>query len=314
MTRARQQLYLIWARDYGMKRPKKVSPFVLEALNLARAPEATRRLSALEEIRRYAPRSDSLVRPPAVRETGSIVLSFLQVDHYLTCPLMYKYHHVMRIPVLPHHNLVYGRVLHGMIHLYLKNKQAGIDTSEAEFIRLFRDRWINEGFLSREHEEQRRAEGEKALRRFFQREEKTDVVPWMLEKNFRWSKEEMRFTGRWDRVDREDRGAVIIDFKSGGVKNQFEADKRTRESLQMDIYAFSFRQSYTVPLVETRLHFLGSDIVGHARKSDKDLRRSEEKILEAEAGITRGDFEAKPDWQHCNFCSFKSICPSSFAF
>ncbi len=314
MTRAKQQLYLIWARDYGMKRPKKVSPFVLEALNLARAPEAARRLSALEEIRRYAPRSSSAIRPSIVSEKTPIVLSFLQVDHYLTCPLMYKYHHVMRIPVLPHHNLVYGRVLHGMIHLYLKNKQAGIEPSEEDFIRLYRDRWINEGFLSREHEEQRRTEGERALRRFFQREEKSAVAPWMLEKNFRWSLGDIRFAGRWDRVDREDEGAVIIDFKAGAVKNQREADKRTRESLQMDLYALSFLRSYKIPLLETRLHFLESDIIGHARKTDGELRRAEDRIREAQAGIMAEDFAAKPDWNHCNFCAFKSICPSSFAF
>ena len=54
MTRARRALYLTWARDYGVRRLKKVSPFVLEALDVPKMPEDVLRASVLEEIRRYA--------------------------------------------------------------------------------------------------------------------------------------------------------------------------------------------------------------------------------------------------------------------
>jgi DNA helicase-2/ATP-dependent DNA helicase PcrA len=39
-----------------------------------------------------------------------------------------------------------------------------------------------------------------------------------------------------------------------------------------------------------------------------------EKIKEAEAGIRAQDYEAKPDWHNCNFCDFRTICPSSYAY
>ena len=67
MTRARRALYMTWARDYGTKRFKMVSPFVLEALDIPKMPEDVLKASVLEEIRRYAlatarPRTAAAVR------------------------------------------------------------------------------------------------------------------------------------------------------------------------------------------------------------------------------------------------------------
>lgn len=314
MTRAKKILYLTWARDYGLRRMKKVSPFVLEALNLTMPPEDTFRSSALEEIRRYAPRESMPSRSPGVKEGGVLSLSFFRLDDYLTCPQKYKFRHIMHIPVLPHHNLVFGRTLHNAIHHYFRNKISGKKISEDELIREYEDRWLNEGFLSREHEEMRKKEGEKALRLFYDREESSSRLPSLIEKDFRWFHKDVKFTGRWDRIDLTDEGAVIVDFKASRVKDQKEADKRTRDSLQMDLYALSFARTHEEALFETRLHFLESDIIGHAQKGEKEIGRALEKIEEAREGITGQDFKAKPDWHNCNACEFKTICPDSYAY
>jgi len=314
MTRAKKLLYLVWAKDYGVKRQKKVSPFVLEALDLPKSPEETLRSSSLEEIERYAPRSSAPVRGLKVRETEILNLSFFQVDDYLKCPLKYKYRHVVRIPVLPHHNLVYGRVMHSMIHYYLKKRMAGSSISIEEFIKEFHTHWVNEGYLSREHEEMRKKEGEKALRSFYLREEAAGKLPLFLEKSFRWHHERVQFRGRWDRVDSAGSGAVVIDFKATSVKDQTEADKRARHSLQMDLYALSFEKTQDLTLVETQLHFLESNIIGHAVKGEKERQKAMDSIHEVEAGIRAKDFTAKPDWHNCNLCEFKTICPDSYAY
>jgi DNA helicase-2/ATP-dependent DNA helicase PcrA len=314
MTRARKLLYLTWARDYGLKRLKKVSPFVLEAFDLAKMPDEFFKTSALEEIRRYAEPASKPAIIPAVREKGVVLLSYFQVEDYLTCPLKYRYRHIMRIPVLPHHNLVFGRVLHSTIHFYLKERMSGKRIKEEELLKEYEDRWINEGFLSREHEEMRKKGGEKALLQFYRREEGSGKVPGLLEKNFRWQLDDIKFIGRWDRIDYIEEGAVIIDFKATEVKDQKEADKKTRDSLQMDLYALSFARTQDVPLLETRLYFLESDIVGHAQKKEKELERTVEKIKEVKTGILSQDYRAKPDWHNCSFCEFRTICPDSYAY
>jgi DNA helicase-2/ATP-dependent DNA helicase PcrA len=314
MTRAKKLLYLVWSKDYGLKRPKKVSPFVLEALDIPRAPEETIRTSALEEIKRYAPSFSQNIPPVKVKEGGFLKLSFFRVNDYLICPLKFKYKHVMRIPRLPHHNLVYGRVLHNTIHFYLKHRMSEKTIDEEELIKEYFECWINEGFLSREHEEMRKKDGEKALRLFYRRQESSEVVPLYLEKEFRWQHDKVKFTGRWDRIDSLDMGAVIIDYKATRVKDQKEANKRTRESLQMDLYALSFAKTQDLPLLETQLYFLESDIIGHAEKGQKEQERAMQRIEAAESGIKREDYRAKPDWHNCNFCDFKTICPDSYAY
>ncbi len=317
MTRAKQFLNLTWARDYGLKRLKKVSPFVLEALDLARIPEDMQQSSALEEIKRYGTVQSKPEAKPGtgIHESGvpaPLKLSHYLVDDYLTCPLKYRYRHIVKIPVPAHYNLVYGRVLHGTLHFYLQQRMNGKDPPLQDILREYEHRWINEGFLSREHEDMKKRAGEQAIRRFFKREQAADQPPKFLEKTFKWQEGGIRFAGRWDRVDILPEGAVIIDFKATETKNQEEADKKARSSLQMDVYALSFLKTQEVPLLETRLCFLESDRVGRARKGDKEIQRAWAKIQEAEKGIRSQNFQAKPEWHNCSYCEFKNICPSSY--
>ena len=131
---------------------------------------------------------------------------------------------------------------------------------------------------------------------------------------FKWQAKKVRFVGRWDRVDLTEAGAVIVDFKASDVKDQKEADRRTAASLQMDLYALAFARTQPGPLLETRLHFLESDVVGRAAKGEKEMNRALEKIGEAEEGIRARNFEARPDWRNCSYCEFRTICPFTYAY
>ncbi|MEN6561845.1 MAG: ATP-dependent DNA helicase [Acidobacteriota bacterium] len=314
MTRARRALYMTWARDYGTKRFKRISPFILEALDIPKMPEDVLKASVLEEIRRYALAAGRPAAPASVRPSGTPRLSFVRIEDYLLCPLKYKFRHDMRVPILPHHAIVFGRVLHGVVYDYLKKRMHGRAVTIEDVLNDYRASWVNEGFLSREHEELRKAAGEKALRLFFEREEGSGRRPAFLERPFRWQERGLRFSGRFDRVDFEDAGAVIIDYKTAEVASRKEADRAAADSLQMDVYALSFLKTEGMAPAETRLHFLESDIVGRAAKGPQELARAAEKIREAAEGIKAGDFGARPDWHSCSACEFKTICPSSFAY
>jgi DNA helicase-2/ATP-dependent DNA helicase PcrA len=191
---------------------------------------------------------------------------------------------------------------------------AGEKVGERELLKDYENLWVNEGFLSREHEELRKKAGRLALIRFCHREEASGLKPAFLEKSFKWQQDKVRFTGRWDRIDIQEGKAVIIDFKATEVKTQKEADKRTVNSLQMDLYALSFVKTQKTPLLETRLHFLESDHVGRAGKGEKEMKRAWEKIGEAEQGIRVRDFSARPDFHSCFYCEYKTICPSTYAY
>jgi DNA helicase-2/ATP-dependent DNA helicase PcrA len=314
MTRAKRFLYLTWARDYGLKRLKKVSPFVLEALDIPELPDEVERSSAMEEIRRYALGSVGERVLPELKVRDLLTLSYFKVEDYLVCPLKYRFRHVWKIPSPPHHTIVFGRVLHLAIHSYLKKKMAGKTVTESQLLEDYESLWINEGFLSREHEELRKKAGRLALERFFRREETAGWQPAFLEKSFKWQRGRIRFIGRWDRIDIRDGGAVIIDFKATEVRDQKEADKRAAESLQMDLYALSFTKTQREPVLETRLYFLESDIIGRAAKGESEMKRAWDRIEEAEAGLRAQNFEARPDWHNCSYCEFRTICPYTYGY
>ena len=210
MTRARDELILSHAADYGGARARRVSPFVLEALDLPAAAGAAGAgaaepapLDRLATFAGVAEPADALRGP--IEEPLS--LSFYQVDDYLTCPLKYKFAHVLRVPLAPHHAIIYGAALHKAVQFFHHRHARGQVMSEAELIEVFEAAWTNDGFVSREHEEARLAAGRAALRRFREAQLAPDaVIPTYVEREFSFTLDGDRVRGRWDRVDVEPAG------------------------------------------------------------------------------------------------------------
>jgi DNA helicase II / ATP-dependent DNA helicase PcrA len=312
MTRAQNELYLTSATDYGGLRPRKVSRFVLEALDLPRVDPEVVRVSAAQAVERHAPPVDAgpptLLLPPA---EDPLPLSFRQVDDYATCPYKYRYIHVLHIPVLRDHRVTYGAALHEAVREYNRRKARHQPVTADNLIAAFERSWVNEGFLSREHEDQRMEAGRDVLRRFFVHQEKSGTVPTFVEREFRFPLGSVLLRGRWDRVDLRGTEVVIIDFKSTDVRTQDNADRRARESEQLAIYALAYREVFGRLPDRVELHFLGGEIlVGSARKDDKDLDEVRKTIVRAASGIRAQRFVALPDpYRTCPYCAFNQICP-----
>jgi DNA helicase-2/ATP-dependent DNA helicase PcrA len=353
MTRARDELVLSHAADYGGARARRVSPFVLEALDLPAAsatPGAGARATRPEERLAGFASTDLPVEAARGPITEPLSLSFYQVDDYLTCPRKYQYAHVLRVPLAPHHAIVYGAALHKAVQLFHHRHARGHVMSEEELDEVLESAWSNEGFVSREHEEARRAAGRAALRRF--REEQLQpgaVIPAYVEREFSFQIDGDRVRGRWDRVDIEPAGAdadadgtagpdvlpgdgsasadvisptlgimgrervTITDYKSSDVRDPARARQRARDSLQLQIYAMGY-EALTGRLPDAiALHFLESGLVGKVAVDPKRLARARERIRTAAAGIRARDYTPHPDQLACTWCAFRDICPASVA-
>jgi len=308
MTRAKENLFLTSARDYGGKRPRKVSQFVLEALDMPVIKEVSK-TSALEKIKRNLPSPPAVVSKRRFSSDDILNLSYFQIDDYLSCPLKYKYVHILRVPILPHHTVVYGRAMHIAVGYYYQKKMQGRRITKEELLRHFDSAFVNEGFLTRQHEELVREQGRKALSLFFDKEEEAKKLPAYIEKRFSFLLGRDKISGRWDRIDMDKDGAAIIDFKSSKVANQEQADKRTKESLQLSIYALAYKNIFGKIPDRVGLYFLETGLLGSYSHSESDLERTIEKIKQASEGIRAGDFAAKPSYFACQFCAYRGICP-----
>src|SRR5438034_4390468 len=172
MTRAERELYLTSARDYGGTRERKVSQFVLEALDLPKDAARPFKARAIEETQRFAPPAEpDAARLAPIPPEQELLISHKQVDDYQTCPLKYRYVHVLRVPILRHHTVVYGATIHRVVEYYLLRRAAGNYTSVEDLLAVYEREWDNQGFLTREHEEARNAAGRQAPTRFWHEEE-----------------------------------------------------------------------------------------------------------------------------------------------
>lgn len=312
MTRARRRLYLSSARDIGGVRERKVSPFVLEALNLPIQAVPTTKASALEAIARHgAVEQPDLFTRRAPASDEPLYLTHYQIDDYSTCPLKYKYTHILRVPIYQHHAVLYGNAMHQAVAAYLSAKMTDQTIPFEEILIVFNRAWRSEGFLSRQHEEQRLAAGHAALRRFYDEQERGGRKPTYIEKEFSFTFEGNRIAGRWDRVDEIPEGGVIIDYKTAEVHDQKTADKKAKENPQLTLYAWSYRERFGTLPVRVELHFLDSGFVGTAVRKEKEIEKMQEKVRVVAEGIRKEDFEARPTYIACQYCAYQDICPNT---
>ena len=309
LTRAKEEAILTASQDYGGKRLRKISRFVYEALDLPKVITPLKR----EPFKDIEAKAKEEISPQFILEKippqRPLSLSYYQIDDYLTCPLKYKFVHILRVPIIQHHSVIYGSALHSAVQKYNEAKKAGRRISLDELIEVFLNSWRSEGFISREHEDLRLQEGKETLKRFYERQEKEGKIPYEVEKEFHFSLDNVIIKGRWDRIDLEDGEAVIIDFKSSSITTQEEADRRASESLQMGLYAFSYYRCFGVLPKRVELHFLESGLIGRAKKKKEDFPKLVEKIKKVEKGLREREFSPQPTYQACNYCPYSQICP-----
>jgi DNA helicase-2/ATP-dependent DNA helicase PcrA len=317
LTRARDRLVLTHAEDYGGKRTSKVSRFVVEALQLPAAPKTHKKASAEEGIHRFAPAAEAPA--PETRPLGDdepLALSHGQIDDYLTCPLKYRYAHVVQVPLGTDPRAMYGIAMHHAIRVYLQHRLKGLPIGEKDVTATFEGAWSSEGFYSIEHEELRQNEGREALRRFVARESASGRLPLAVERDFRFSVGPNVVTGRWDRIDETPDGIVLVDYKTGDVDEPGKADERAADSLkseQLGLYALAYRETRGVEPARVQLHFVGSGRVGSADVEPKHYDFALDRVRRAAVGIRSAQFPATPDQRKCGYCPYSRFCLHSAA-
>ncbi len=309
MTRAKERLYFTSGRDYGGVRKRKVSPFVLEALDRPGVDEVSIIASAGDKIHRfshYVQEEKRVMRP--IPKDAVLNLSYYQIDDYLICPLKYKYAHILRLPFF-HHTIVYGKAVHSAVEVYYKHKINNFNVTLDDLYTAYNNAWRNIGFLSREHEERRFESGKEVIKRFFQREETSSSRPKMVEEKFSFMIEKNRVSGRWDLIEERDGKIVIADFKTSEVYDQAIADRNANKSIQLIIYAMAYDARYNRRPDVLELRFLESGLVGRTESSDEKFEEVKEDILTAAQGIRERNYTPKPDYHSCKYCAYTTICP-----
>ena len=258
-------------------------------------------------------------RPAVLALDGKLELSATAVEDYLTCPLKYKFGHLLKIPTGPQAALTFGSVMHRSVRRYFELRRTHLPTFE-EIKEYFEDVWKSAGYEDKYQEETYRKTGLEQLREFIARQnaQPLEAREIQFEKGFRWDLDDIAVEGRIDQInplgdhpfvprptDQGLREVELVDYKTGKPRPPSEADK----SLQLSVYALAARREMGLEPVRLSLYYLTNNQVVSTVRSAKQLDAAVEKIREVADQIRAQRFEPSPGFA-CKWCDYVPICPA----
>jgi DNA helicase-2/ATP-dependent DNA helicase PcrA len=229
MTRARDSLYFSYAADYGGTSVRRPSVFIKE-LGLAPAEE-------------HRPTGE-VIFTPTKKAAGQVKLklpksfSFTSISDFVHCSIGFKYKHILNVPEPGKPVFSFGRTIHVTMENYLKqylqqNQVVQGDlfapvSTKKEFklppleklMEFYEKAWVDEWYVDKTQKEGYRKEGKEILKRLYEYFQSHPPRPKYLEKKFNLNLNGYLFTGKLDRLDESENGAVIVDYKTGSGKKR----------------------------------------------------------------------------------------------
>ena len=339
MTRARERLYV----SSVVKPGKKPSVFVddllsnpavtardIETIQVPEAPPedaAPPRKLALSEprMREVQPGlfSDAAMAPsvhpdvagwagqtPSAAPDGRLQLSATAIEDYLSCPLKFKFSHLLKIPTGPQPALTFGNIMHQSVRHYFELRKRAIpafEPIEAFYLRAWRDA----GFEDTYQEQSYKKAGLEQLREFVERQNQSPIAAAevLAEVAFRFPLGDVELEGRIDQINplgaRDDHAAELVDYKTGRPRSQKDADK----SLQLSIYALAAREQLRLKPARLTFYNLTNNHPVSTVRTAKDLEETVSTIREVAEQIRSLLFPPTPGYV-CRWCDFVPICPA----
>jgi putative RecB family exonuclease len=251
------------------------------------------------------------VRPPS--------LSPSRAGDFLTCPLLYRFRVIDRLPEPPSPAAARGTLVHAVLErlfdspaaertkqvaqALLEPEWARLLTADPELASLFDDDAQRDAWL---------AEAAGMLDRYFMLEDPRRVEPAHRELCVEAELASgLLLRGYIDRLDVAPSGDTrIVDYKTGGAPPaEFEA----RALFQMKFYALTlWRAQGRVPKL-LQLMYLGNGEIVRYEPDESDLLATERKIEALWQAIDRA--RRNQDWRPrrgriCDWCAHQAICPA----
>ena len=315
MTRAKQGLYFTSAEDYGGARARKLSRFLHE-LGYETPEAACEIVNLFDEDQGPRAESQKSVTFPIPKQ-----FSFTQLAAFKTCPLQYKFAHVLKVPVMGKWTFSYGKTMHNTLQrfftLWLERMgsqqtslfhatpslEENLPVSWDELVEAYHACWQDNWFINDRQREEYREQGLSSLKDFYRHIPVSRPDPIGVELPFKMKFGDVVLKGQIDRIDRFEDGIEIIDYKTGSPKT--ELSKEDKE--QLLLYQLAARD--VLGLVPKRLtyHYLTDNSQLSFLGTDDQLLDLQESIVERVGAIRSSKFDPTPGF-HCQYCDFADIC------
>jgi len=329
MTRAKKELYLTSAEDYGLQRKKKLSRFLVEMGYNEEIKNQKLKVKSNEllEERIKTPVLEKKVNAEYLPEH----FSYSQLAAFEKCPLQYKFNFILKIPIKGKAVFSFGKTMHNTLFMFLKNinennkikqeslfgfnnKQFGdkVNKNFDHLAELYEKNWIDEWYESKKQKEEYYKLGKKIIKDFYAKEflqtgESPNILKinnsLALEMPFNLKIGDYTLFGIIDRIDETKNGVVIIDYKTGKSKDKLDFENKE----QLLIYQIAAQEVFKIKPTELTYYYLENGKKTSFLGTEKDIGEQKIKIIEEIEQIKNSEFRATPGWQ-CGFCDFKDIC------
>ncbi|HLD92175.1 MAG TPA: UvrD-helicase domain-containing protein [Patescibacteria group bacterium] len=304
MTRAKEKLYFTASDYYGdAKRAKKISPFVIEALG-------KKLNSQLQKGKSRSIENYSVLKREVCSANTKILkidyLSVSQIETFKDCPLHYKLKYIYKLPTTTSASISFGVSIHNTLKDFFGMKA---DKNKKELLNLYKQNWIEEGYLNKKHKQEFYKEGENYLLEFIKKGYDKKIKTLATEQKFILPIDKtLKIGGTIDRVDDLGGGRFeVIDYKTGAnIPTQKEVDK----DLQLSFYALAVSNLYNVKPedIKLSLYYFKTQEKIITRRTKKDLDKVKEEILKIREEIEKSDFKCNNSYFCQKGCEYRMFC------
>lgn len=322
MTRAKSNLFLTAAKFYHDSpnaRPKKISPFVMEAFGndlekfTIKNPASETQTNGFEGFAQSPPQVQSL---PFLEKPKITYLSYSQIESFDACPLHFKLDYILKIPKLSTGALSFGTAVHGTlkdVYTLIQRGELEKDLTKVyeKALGFYEAHWSPIGFTSKDHEASRYEDGKRFIRTFLESDLARVFTITNLEESFTFNvAPNLKVGGRIDRIDELPGGKVeIVDYKTGTKPDEKDLQKGIK-GLQISIYALAAMQILDKQLEDLVLSFYyleSGERVSVTRTFD-DLNDAKILIIDYRDRIEKSDFLCSRSYLCQQGCEYRLFC------
>lgn len=246
-------------------------------------------------------------------------ISYSSLETYKNCPLKYKYQEVDKIKSPKSAEGIFGSAVHSALKFMFERKP--LYPTLDQIIDFFREKWESKKTLISPPLEDDKDillnEGIMLIKNFYKNNQPWNFNVVNLEAPFEVKLknnhgEDDVLSGRIDRIDKNEDGYEIIDYKTS---RRMPPQKEAENDLQMSIYNLALLSNW--PELQNKKVKLSFYFLKHGEKItttrtaeqlEETKKLVSEKIKEIQEKIKSEEFFATPSGL-CDYCGYKKMCP-----
>ncbi len=237
----------------------------------------------------------------------SFTFSASSLGCYDTCPLKFRFQHLLGIPTPPKTFFGLGTAVHSAVELLSKDRQKGIERDRDEAIALLKASWDASAYTSKKHEAEDWAKALLQLDNYFGWEAANGNTVVDVERRFSFPFEGRLMRGMIDRVERRPDGRlVVVDFKTGSTSSAPSKNK-VGDEIQLNLYALAiFEEFGELPAAAAYLYLKETKYIPYV-PTETTIGAFRERLSGLIGNVLAGEFPSRQSYD-CKWCDYQEIC------